>query len=559
LRGSQGDSLAPPQENTALASSSFGAIVLVEKDLEIPQGTRTVDLAYVVQQFNAAGQQENLCNVYSRTIVPDISWRYYFVLNGAIIWSGSGSSCNTQFVTFRGEGYNSTQWIGRRMDVSAATALYDGFLQIFAMVAGSANQQQYDAVVSAGASLNSNNFLVNPVQPRDKTAKHLPGENDATAQSAFSQNDATTRRFLGVPSPGKGTYRPWGLTFTFAPATATILAVAPFAEGTVSGQAVVKESLTSDPFTIDPGGAPVVYLSNVGFSQSSSSRILWWAKASEVRIGVSVSARLADGTQVQRTVYLAKLTDASGLQSLVPLYDASDIPGASTRRFGTRDAGGDAWSTAATYSFIAGQLNSDPWFLFNDVSLEHGGPWWNQAHTELEHANHRHGVEVDARYFGTAPSAGLPPGGLGLNGTREPKGLDDTGQMRLAALKAARTAQIANQTSDPNWIAIVKWIRDNRDAIDCLTGQNPDRPKQITYSCAAAYDPGITSILIGRDTWNRRSLIEGFFDLGDGGPVMPINDPNPANPSDPEIRDWSNGKVRLTRKHLDHVHIWRNQ
>ena len=142
---------------------------------------------------------------------------------------------------------------------------------------------------------------------------------------------------------------------------------------------------------------------------------------------------------------------------------------------------------------------------------------------------------------------------MGLHHPQVSPNCFDTGWARLDALKAARTAQTANPpaTSDPNWIAIVKWIRDNRDAIDCMTGQNPNRIKQVTYVCANSYDSGITSILVGSLGWNIDSLLNGLYALGDGVPPIQIIDPATST----WIGSWANGSVVPYDNHLDHAHI----
>ena len=250
----------------------------------------------------------------------------------------------------------------------------------------------------------------------------------------------------------------------YLPANAQITAVSVFTDGPTSSNSgspsTATATLTSDQFVAANG---TITLTNVGFGLLTSGNPLWDNKASSVRVGVKVTAHLPDGSTPDRTVYLEKV---------VPLYNAGEIAGAAGHRYGNLfpTLGSDGWSTGDTYNFISQRVASSalPW-LFNDVSREHGGVFHNvpSATPDPMHHNHRWGLEMDVRYFGMAVSANQ----LGLNGA---SGENDQGTHRLAALTAARNAQTAvtPNTSDPNWVAIVQWIKDNRNVLDCLTGSN---------------------------------------------------------------------------------------
>jgi hypothetical protein len=325
------------------------------------------------------------------------------------------------------------------------------------------------------------------------------------------------KRFLGVPKQ-EATFNKWRTEITYQPAAAQILNVSPFAEVPVpiGGTSMVVTdvlSTTPAPPTGSLGGK--IVLDQVGFA-AVSSRPLWDSKTGEIRVGVIIEAQMPDGSVVTRKEYLGKRPLMLSRDIATPLYDAGMIVGPSLRRFSGRDAdkGGDGWATKGAYEFLGD--NRD--LIFNDISLEHGGPFPGHP------GGHPCGVSIDTRYLGPeGESVGLNGLGSDLDGAG-----NETGATRKQALEQAKVEQAGATGTGPKLVAIVAWIQQNRSRMQLLR-----------------QDSRLNSILIGEATWNVKSLLEGKYE--DGTPI--------AGSGGIPVGAWARTKIVEDSGHLNHIHI----
>jgi hypothetical protein len=425
------------------------------------------------------------------------------ILKGVLVWSGTKTYCATGLAF--DENHNAG-WVTRNLDVSAATK--DGPAEMRLIVrAGTATLCCGNAVphifgdVRAGMDFEIRSLY----NPEKQAFTGLASKRKAVGRSpAFAAVACTgppekitdaARRFVGVPRSGRETAKKWKMRIEYTPADAKICSIqvpaevpgilgaapSPFVEvlnhdGGPTGACVVSRCGSAS------GGC--VELTNVGFA-NLSSRPLWDAKQSAIRVGVNLEAQMLDGTMVQSKDYLVREGLKPRLavfpESSSPLYDAGDIPGA--LRYSGRDPGQDGWATKETNEYLVqNQAATTPVndrLVFNDISFEHGGP-------NPDHTGHRCGYSIDTRYF--APGGDSNP----LNGTAAATLEDaDMGKYRENRLMAARGGDAAAQ------VEIVDWILATRIRIQQL-----------------AADPGVCQIGIGNAKWNMESLLNGKYEDG---------------------------------------------
>ena len=202
-----------------------------------------------------------------------------------------------------------------------------------------------------------------------------------------------TDKIMGVPFDNLGTFvgtgandHRWQMRVNYAPANAQVTAVRAFVVGPG-----LQEPLAFDQGTAADGKLD---LTNVRFPEGQS-HILWHAKYNRLSIVVELDGVAPDQAPTTVQGELGIGTD-HGPWLLTALYDAGKIAGADVRRFSGRDEekGGDGWGRERASTYL--QANSDLWF--NDLSLEHGGPF-------VGHRGHSTGSEIDVRYFGAAAIA----------------------------------------------------------------------------------------------------------------------------------------------------------
>jgi len=234
-----------------------------------------------------------------------------------------------------------------------------------------------------------------------------------------------------------------------------------------------------------------------------------------VNVYVEVQALLPNKTPVTKKMRLGvdPVRRPQGLD-LRPLYDAGDMPGASTRRFSVcRETtwGLDGWARRKTYELLA---DADfTWMLFNDVSLEHGG--------FPGHATHGTGVAFDARYPGA--------GGSG-------NALNTTPSTRRTTLTQARDGDLARQQQ------IVDWILQVRGNVTQLL--NDSRVRRVLIG------KGLNVPQLTRH-WNWNAIVNGRYE-----PLPNGVEPEIVNPATGlAIGGWTHAKLTRADYHLDHIHV----
>jgi hypothetical protein len=274
-----------------------------------------------------------------------------------------------------------------------------------------------------------------------------------------------------------------------------------------------SEELSFEQVQGTPNG--VIQLRNVGFDvYQNAARPLWEQKTDNMFVTVSLTAKLADGTTVTKRAFLGQ-NAAKGIeaQAFAPLYDAGDIPNAV--RYSPVNPGShhevkngvvlgyDAWGTADSFTF----LQTHPALSFNDLSLEHAGPWPPE-----DHHSHDRGTSIDLRYLGgDNPEAPL-------NGSNVSERLDTWKKARLGDADALGT--------------MITWIIDNRQRMDQLFDAG-----------------GVRLIYIEGVPWHWNPLVLGKF--ADGTDIE-----HPETHA--TIGPWAaHGVVDDKPPHLNHFHVER--
>ena len=191
--------------------------------------------------------------------------------------------------------------------------------------------------------------------------------------------------------------------------------------------------------------------------------------------------------------------------AFIPLYLAGDEPNLSTRRYGSRDAGGDSWATAATIAWLGGNA-----FRFDDISATHiaqtpaGG-------SVLGHSGHSDGQQIDFRYAD------------GQGGYTDALGGQGSGASIKQMLDAAAVEVAANAAQKPNLAKAVAWINANRALI---TGQAGAATARKLYF---------------GNSWMKRALVDAKFPNGTAIPGLsttPWTIPTKASPASNHLHHW---------------------
>jgi len=509
------DLVAPPSSGSMALAAQGGAIASMSEVetgvganpvygpsfsqalLTLPQGTETVHLTanvgsggfteeWWLYYYDHPGHP---CQVSAG--VPywfaDTQYSYAVLLAGRIVGSGSGSLCSTPM-----NGVDTATRLDLTLDVSAVTAEHDVDVRLVATTDNVAAGVYGWVNVSATTA---HDLTLLSVEDVNGTG-HVP-----RLSEVMPRKKGQMVKLMGVPHWAKDTVNQWGMRIRFRPTDAEIQEIKVYAEN-LGGP---LEELTF--FQKTPQEPGVIELANVGFEPAvSGSRPMWDAKRPDAFVVTRITAKLADGTIVTKTAPLGlDVAKQRAGQVLAPLYDAGDISGAI--RFGSeREAlwGYDGWGTDDSFNF----LQSHPALSFNDLSLEHGGPF-------PPHNSHQRGTSIDLRY-------------LGPNGPEDPlNGSNVTTRMNTWA--AARQGGVANQAA---LRTMITWIQMNRSGMDALFDAG-----------------GIRVIYIDPILWHYNPIVNGTF--GNGTQII-----------DPDTHVWigawsPHGKVQGIAPHLDHFHVER--
>lgn len=188
---------------------------------------------------------------------------------------------------------------------------------------------------------------------------------------------------------------------------------------------------------------------------------------------------------------------------------------ANINRFGLRDTGGDNWLRQKGKNYLDNST-----LIYNDASREHGGcfvknKYYSKYNTSnincnikiyRDHASHRDGTSVDARY----PTATY---------TDPTKGLK-TLYNKFKVIENNET----NITDDNNTKEIISWVKETRNNIDKIVKSND-----------------VKLIYIDNSLWFKKLLIYG-------------KDKN--NKPIPSLNKWSKSSAIIPlANHLNHMHI----
>jgi hypothetical protein len=422
--------------------------------------------------------------------VEDTPVGYTFRLNGEIVASGGGSFCSTPI-----HGLTDGLVFSDTIDVSALTQNGYAFLQGTLTGPRPSGGVVWANYVIGGAPLDKALIVrsvkdVQGVKPQGKLFVVAP------------------KQLIGVPPPSRATFNTFGIDVQFAPAKAKIQSVRVTAMGGNFG----SEDLTfRQPFASDNG---VIRLRNVGFAANGAgNRDPDGGKDDDLRIQVTINALSPDdGTPVTATAYFGK--DSNNHREsvvLTPLFLAGAMSG--VQRFGPADnsspdheegKGGDSWGTAAANQLIQQFL---PIMVFNDLSLEHGGPW-------SDHTAHTKGLSIDLRYPGPAGEANPLNGAAG----------DVNAVARQNRWLQAQNGDVAALQE------MIVWLKSVRARLDFIFASNL-----------------ANFVYIGQVHWNLWPITKGTF--GNGAPII---DPDTHQP----LGAWPGAnKVEQHSGHLNHVHI----
>lgn len=198
-----------------------------------------------------------------------------------------------------------------------------------------------------------------------------------------------------------------------------------------------------------------------------------------------------------------------GGTAFTPLYQAGNAPGLATRRYGSRDAGGDSWSTRAIIDWLGTKA-----YRFDDISGQH----ITQTATGrsiLGHSGHSDGQQIDMRYAD------------GQGGYTDTLGGQSNGAGIKALIDAAAAEVAANLPQKPKLAALVAWITANRALLDA---ESSDASTRVIY--------------IG-PSFIKLALVDGKFSAAPSAAIPGVSSwPLPAN-------------VRIDAAHLSHWHLSR--
>jgi hypothetical protein len=268
--------------------------------------------------------------------------------------------------------------------------------------------------------------------------------------------------------------------------------------------------------SVSSNGTPVFASDNlIGQAHTGSNGVL---RFSGIRLpafpGANTTGKVTVTVRVKGTVQGTEVTSDpqeggqvafNGTTAFTPLYLANDEAGLGGRRYGSRDAGGDSWSTRQTITW----LQARP-YRFDDTSGKHVTQT-PTGRSILGHSGHSDGQQIDMRYAD------------GQGGYSETLGGANTGAGILAMINAARHEVTTNAAQKPQLAALQAWITANRANME-----------------TEAADTATRHIYVG-PSFIKLALIDGKFS---GSPALAI----------PGVQPWN--KPAVVQVAADHLHHW---
>ena len=134
--------------------------------------------------------------------------------------------------------------------------------------------------------------------------------------------------------------------------------------------------------------------------------------------------------------------------AFTPLYLANSVAALSARRYGTRDSGGDSWSTRQTIDWLGAKA-----YRFDDTSAMHLAQT-STGRSILGHSGHSDGQQIDLRYAD------------GQGGYSDALGGQSNGAQIHQLINAAAAEVAADPAQKPKLAALQAWIASNRALLD---------------------------------------------------------------------------------------------
>lgn len=183
---------------------------------------------------------------------------------------------------------------------------------------------------------------------------------------------------------------------------------------------------------------------------------------SRVQIIAKLTGTINDVEKVSSTENLK----IDSFDSFTPLYLTSELANYSaTRRYGSRDAGGDSWGTKAMLDWLSGTT-----LVYDDLSAGHIAQTATNR-SVLDHSGHSDGSQADLRYWNNLGTHTPPYNGQG-NGALT----GDILNLSTAAFTEFNNVSLAQR---PSLEILISWINNNRTNLNTYASLNSTRRAYI--------------------------------------------------------------------------------
>lgn len=307
--------------------------------------------------------------------------------------------------------------------------------------------------------------------------------------------------YLSIPQVGSAGTHTIPLEIDYAPADAKLTEVNIGVSPDGKNPAFTADNLLGQAHTNTPG--------KIKFSNLSLPVFPGGMVDGKLVVTVRIKGTVED-TEVSSDPVEGGQVAFDGATAFTPLYVAGNVAGLSGRRYGTRDAGGDSWSTRQSINWLSGKA-----YRFDDISGMHVTQT-TTGRSILGHSGHSDGQQIDMRY---ADGQGGFGDGLGGQGN---------GAQIAQLIHGAATEVAAAAAQKPKLSALQAWIAANRTLLDLEAANSSTRV-----------------IYIG-PSFIKLALIDAKF------PAVP-----PAAPvAIPGMTAWTKpARVHIDAAHLSHWHM----
>lgn len=301
--------------------------------------------------------------------------------------------------------------------------------------------------------------------------------------------------YLSVPLNGTDGTHTLPLEIRYAPADAEIseVSISISATGT---PVFAAENLMGQTHTASNGTLKFTGVRLPAFAGANTN--------GRVAVTVRIKGKV-DGTDATSDPQEGGQVAFNGATDFIPLYLANNEAGLGGRRYGTRDPGGDSWSTRQTIGWLQARA-----YRFDDTSGQHVTQT-AAGRSILDHSGHSDGQQIDMRYAD------------GQGGFTDTLGGQGNGAAIQQMINAARQEVVSDAAQKPRLAALQAWITANRNFISAEAGNAATR-----------------RIYIGQ-SFIKLALVDGQFS---GSPALAI----------PGIQAWT--KPAIVQPAASHLHHW---